>query len=264
MDMREALAKGPQLGFGIMWPTSGVIERIGPDWDWIWLDGQHGQLDYRDVLAGVRAANLVDRPTVVRVPGHEPGYIGKTLDTGCEAVMVPVIDTPEQAKAAVEASRFPPLGSRSYGARRAVDLFGRGYSHQERTQPLLVCQIETQTGVENADAIAAVQGVDVLFFGPDDMAMRQGLAMDKPRPKGCFDKALKTVADAAKRHGKFAGGVFATPESLNEAVQLGYRLIVVGADASLLPAASAEKAQTMRNALGGQASKQAGAAGSPY
>ena len=262
--MREALAKGPQLGFGIMWPTSGVIERIGPDWDWIWLDGQHGQLDYRDLLAGVRAANLADRPTVVRVPGHEPGYISKILDTGCEAVMVPVIDTAEQAKAAVKASRFPPLGSRSYGARRAIDLFGRGYSHQDRTQPLLVCQIETQTGVENAEAIAAVEGVDVLFFGPDDMAMRQGLPMDKSRPKCCFDKALKIVADAAKRHDKFSGGVFATPEMLRKAVELGYRLIVVSADASLLPTASAEKAQVMRKAFGGETGKPSGNTDSAY
>ena len=103
-NLREELQKGPMLGFGIMWPQVGMIERIGGDWDWFWIDSQHGQLDYRDVLAAVRACNLVGRPAVVRVPGHEPGPIGKMLDTACEAVMVPMVETAQEAQALVRAA----------------------------------------------------------------------------------------------------------------------------------------------------------------
>ena len=67
----ELLAEGPQIGLSHMYPAPGIIERIGPDWDWIWIDAQHGELDYSDVLGSVRACNLIGKPAVVRVPGHE-------------------------------------------------------------------------------------------------------------------------------------------------------------------------------------------------
>ena len=247
--LRQALAGGMQLGLGIMYPASGVIERIGPDWDWLWIDGQHGELSYHDVLAAVRACNLARRPAVVRVPGHDAGMIGLALDTAAEAVMVPMIDDADQARQAVEAAKFPPLGERSYGGRRPVDLHGRGYANPDRDQPVLICQIETSTALANAAAIAAVDGVDVLFFSPDDISMRQGLAMDQPRPKGYFDAALRNIADSAKARGKIAGGVFATPEALTLAAKLDYRLVATSADVSLLVDGSSAKAQLMRQAL---------------
>lgn len=247
--LRQGLAGGMQLGLGIMYPGSGVIERIGPDWDWIWIDGQHGELGYNDVLAAVRACNLVRRPAVVRVPGHDAGQIGLALDTAAEAVMVPMIDDAEQARQAVKAAKFPPLGDRSYGARRPIDLRGRAYSNPDQDPPLLVCQIETPTALANVAEIAAVDGVDVLFFGPDDISLRHGLAMDQPRPQGYFDEALRLVAASAKACGKIAGGVFPTPEALAVAVELDYRLAVGSADVALLAAGSSAKAQSMRQTL---------------
>jgi 2-keto-3-deoxy-L-rhamnonate aldolase RhmA len=246
---RELLAGGPQLGLDIMYPAPGIIERIGPDWDWVWIDGQHGELDEGDVLEAVRACNLIGRPAVVRVPGHDMGVIGKALDTAAEGIMVPLINDADQAQAAVEAAKFPPLGSRSYGGRRPIDLLGRGYSDPDQPQPMLVCQIETPTGLENAEAIAAVEGVDVLFFGPDDMAMRAGLSMDAPRPEGYFDEAMQRVADAARSQGKLAGGAFVTPKLLRQAADMGYRLIAAMADVLLLVDGSQQTARMARDAL---------------
>src|SRR6185436_15114752 len=163
-SFRSALAAGmPQLGLSIMYPSPGVIERIGPEWDWIWIDSQHGELDSRDVLAVVRACELVNRPAIVRVAGHEFGPIGLALDTNAAGVIVPCVDTPEQAKAIVDAAKFPPLGKRSYGGRRAIDLQGRSYSDHANQSVLLICQIESPQAIENADAIAAIDGVDALF-----------------------------------------------------------------------------------------------------
>src|SRR3954468_19114352 len=87
----------PLLGLSVMYPSAGALERIGSDWDWIWIDGQHGEMGHEQTLALVRACDLIQRPAVVRVPGHEAGPIGKALDTGAAAVIVPVVDTPEQA-----------------------------------------------------------------------------------------------------------------------------------------------------------------------
>jgi len=247
---RELLGGSPQLGLGIFYPAPGIIERIGPDWDWIWIDGQHGQLAYTDVLAAVRACNLVRTPALVRVPGHEAGLIGMALDTAADAVMAPMVEDAAQAARLVQAAKFPPLGSRSYGGRRPIDLFGRAYAHDETRMPLLVCQIENEKGLKNASSIAAVEGVDALFFGADDMSMARQLPMDKPRPKGYFDEALEAVARAADANGKIAGGVFTDEQGLSHAVKLGYTLIVGTIDVSLLANGSKDSAARLKKCLG--------------
>lgn len=246
----EQLNSGPRLGLGNMYPVSGLIERIGPDWDWIWIDGQHGELGYTDILAAVRASNLIGKPALVRVPGQEAGPIGKALDTAADAVMVPMVEDADQAGKIVKAAKFAPLGSRSYGARRNIDLFGRAYSHADNPQPLLVCQIENESGFKNADAIAAVDGVDALFFGADDFALERGMPMDQPRPDGCFDDVLEAVARAAKANGKIAGGVFPSEQALPKAVELGYTLVVGTGDVALLAQGSRAAADRLRTSLG--------------
>jgi len=242
----QALQCGPQIGLLMTYPAPGIIERIGPDWDWVWIDGQHGQLGYSDILAMVRAANLINRPALVRVPGHEGGPIGKVLDTAADAIMVPLVDNADQAAKIVQGAKFPPLGSRSFGGRRPIDRYTRTYAHPDRPGPMLVCQIETRPGLDNIDAIAAVPGVDALFFGPDDMALRDGLAMDTPRREGYFDDALNMIAKAAQKHGKIAGGIFTTPPQLRQAIELGYRLITGVADVGLLAAGSKTRSESLR------------------
>ena len=246
----QALTARPQLGMCSMYPAPGIIERIGQDWDWCWIDGQHGQWGTDEALAAVRACDLVGLFSMVRVPGQDPGVIGRTLDMACHAVMVPMVDTVEQAQAVVRAARFPPLGKRSYGGRRPIDLYGRAFSHADQPQPLVVCQIESLEALENAEAIAAVDGVDALFFGPDDMAQSKGMPMDGQRPAGCFDAEMKRVADAATRAGKFAAGIFTTPEALRGALAMGYRMIVCCGDVPLLAAGSVQAAKACRAAVG--------------
>jgi len=250
--LHEKLKTGkPVLGCCVMYPSPGVVERIGPDWDWLWIDGQHGQHDYRSLLQCVRAADYVQRDSVVRVPGHEAGFIGLVMDTAASGVMVPLVSTPEEARAVASAVKFPPIGSRSYGGRRPIDLYGRAYSDTANEDVLLVAQIETPEAIENAEEIAAVPGVDVLFVGPDDVAIRLGMPMSKPRPKGIFDKEMQHVAEAAKKHGKFAGTVCRDPEAIKDLVALGYQLLVSGGDVPFLADSSKRASEEMRNALAG-------------
>jgi len=125
-ELRASLCSGPQLGMCYMYPAPGIIERIGPDWDWVWIDGQHGELGYNDILSAVRACDVIMRPAVVRVSGQSPGDIGKALDTVPAAVMVPMVDNADQARTIVQAAKFPPLGSRSYGGPRVSARAGGG------------------------------------------------------------------------------------------------------------------------------------------
>jgi len=81
------------IGLYVAYPSAGVIERIGPDWDWTWIDGQHGMHDYATTLSCVRASNLVSRPSIVRVPGHDYGSIGLALDMATDGVMVPMVNS---------------------------------------------------------------------------------------------------------------------------------------------------------------------------
>lgn len=249
-SFRSTLKNGtPQLGLCIMYPSPGVVERIGPDWDWVWIDGQHGELGYSDVLALVRACDLVGRPSFVRVPGHEFGPIGLALDTGASGLIVPVVDTPEQAQTVVNAAKFPPLGRRSYGARRPIDRQGRLYSDTANEEVLLLAQIESPEAIDNAKAIAAVPGIDALFLGPDDIMLRRGYSMNTPRSKETLGADMEAVVSACRRHGKFAVTVGFGPEMLNLCAEIGFNMIVSGGDVPFLANTSRQASEEARAVL---------------
>jgi 4-hydroxy-2-oxoheptanedioate aldolase len=229
---------GLPLGFSISYPSPGVIERVGPDWDWVWLDGQHGELSYDSILACVRAAELVKVPAVIRVPDHDYGSIGRALDMGAAGVMVPMVEDEEEAENIVKAAKFSPLGQRSFGGRRPIDLLGRKYAHIANDDTLLIAQIETKKGLANAAAIAAVPGIDALFLGPEDMALQNGLPMDQERSIDFDAKVMDEMAVAAKNAGKIAGTVATTPEILELTVGMGYQLLVASGDIYLLAGGS--------------------------
>jgi 2-keto-3-deoxy-L-rhamnonate aldolase RhmA len=221
-------------GINISYPSAGVVERIGSDWDWLWLDGQHGQLSYDNILNCIRAADIIGVPSVVRVCGHDYGTIGLALDSGACGVMVPMVENSEQASRIVQAAKFAPLGKRSYGSRRMIDLYGRQYSEDANDDILLIIQIENQEGLENVDEIASVPGVDILFFSPDDISLEMGLKMSEPRSTGLFDKQMERLASVAKSKGKIAGTVAVSPYLIKKAVGMGYGLIAISSDVSIM------------------------------
>ena len=250
-SLRKMLDAGkPLLGLSVMYPSPGAVERIGSDWDWIWIDGQHGEMGHEQTLALVRACDLIDRPAVVRVPGHEFGPIGKALDMGAAAVIVPCVDTAEQAKAVVDAAKFPPLGKRSYGGRRPIDFLGRGYSDTANSDTLLIAQIESPQAIENADAIAAIEGVDALFLGPDDLMLRRGYAMTETKSKQTLGEDMEAVMAACRKHGKAAVSVGVGEEMLRLCLSMGFTMIVSGSDVGFLAGGSKQAAGEARKVVG--------------
>lgn len=250
-QLAEKLRNG-QVAIGInnMYPAPGIIEGMTKGWDYVWIDGQHGEMSYDSCLHAMQAARGMQIDTLLRVPFHEPGILCQFADLAPSAIMVPMINNAAEAKAIVKALRFPPLGERSYGGRRIIDLYGRDYITE--FEMLVVAQIETLEAVANAEEIINTEGVDALFFGPDDMKMRMGLPMSTQLNENDeLRAALKTVADACTKAGKFAGCVTPTAESIKMSKQLGYQLVVGGGDIAFLRVAAAEKITMLREALGG-------------
>jgi 2-keto-3-deoxy-L-rhamnonate aldolase RhmA len=233
-NLRARLDKGNvALGVATMYPASGIIEGMGTGWDFVWIDGQHGEFSYDSLLHSCQAARATGLDVLLRVPVYNCTQLGPYADLGPAAIMVPMIRTREQARQVVQAIHFPPLGERSYGGRRIGDILGREY-HKD-LDVLLVAQIETEDSVEAAPDIVAEPGVDVLFFSPDDMKVRMGLPVTTSLAASKkLQKAMEQTVAATKRAGKHAGCVVGDEKSFEIALSMGYRFLVGGSDIAFL------------------------------
>jgi 4-hydroxy-2-oxoheptanedioate aldolase len=198
------------------------------DYDYVCLDTQHGAIDYQTSVAMAQAILLGGGHPIARVPWNEPGIIGKTLDAGIEGVIVPMVNTVAQAEAVVQASRYPPLGSRSYGPVMAG--MRRADHHGWSTDGIAVIpMIETVEAMRNLDAILAVPGIDAIYVGPADLSASLGLKPQNNDGETLFDDALVMIASACKRAGIVAG-IHTTAPLVARRVEQGYQMITVTSD----------------------------------
>ncbi|MFH1498699.1 MAG: aldolase/citrate lyase family protein [Verrucomicrobiota bacterium] len=217
------------------WLSSGspVVAELAArcGFDWLLLDMEHGCLPEAELLANLRAAGSGDVCVVVRVPTHEAGLIGRALDWGADAIMVPHVETAAEAGALVRAMRYPPDGSRGYS--RSVRAYGYGLIAPEtRAAPMLFAQIESVKGIANVDAIAGVDGVEVLFVGPADLKLSLSTAPAAPS----YLDALDSVIRAAKAHAVRAGILVRDRGDTETLVKQGFTKIAVDSDLSILRA----------------------------
>lgn len=176
---------------------------------------------------------------MVRVPRGEYTYLARALDLGARGVMIPMVESVEQAKSIVQACRYPPVGRRgaAFGFAQCDYLGGdvgdKITRYHERT--LVIAQIETERGLEQVERIAAVDGVDVLWVGHFDLSNFMGIPgrFDDPR----FDAAMRRVAEVARRLGKAAGFMATDAAWIARAREMGYTMIAGGTDTGLLEAA---------------------------
>jgi 2-keto-3-deoxy-L-rhamnonate aldolase RhmA len=247
--LKEQLKNGKIL-FGIcnLYPASGIIEGIGTGWDFIWLDGQHGEHTYESIFHGVQTAFGMGMDTIIRTSGYEEGMMGRYADIAPSAIMIPMVDSGEQARKAVEALRFAPLGKRSFGGRRVIDLYGRNY-HVDH-ELLVIAQIETKESLQNLYDIIHTQGIDALFFSADDLRLSMGMPMNTSVIGNKeLEKAMEATAKAAVGAGKFCGCVAASNEMVKITVDMGYRLLVGGTDSMFLRTGSVQKLGEMKEGL---------------
>ncbi len=248
-DLRSRLDNAEVVaGLGNMYPAAGIIEGMCQGWDFVWIDAQHGQLDYNYVLEAVRTAASIDVASVVRPPGISADILGIYADMAPAAIMVPMTQNASEVNKIVEALHFPPKGKRSFGGRRIIDLNSRNYYKDSHL--MVVAQIETPEGVTNAEAIIGVDGIDMLFFGADDFRIRLDVSVNQTHME-CDEimEAMRDIANAAKKAGKSCGTVAATPELIKASVEMGFQMIVAGGDNGFLRGQSKKKLEEVHHSL---------------
>jgi 2-keto-3-deoxy-L-rhamnonate aldolase RhmA len=186
---------------------------------------------------------------LVRVPATEYHFVARALDVGALGVMVPLVDTREQAERIVSFTRYPPEGRRgaafgfAHDEYQGGDVLEKMRAIHQRT--LVICMIETRAGLDNVEAIAAVDGVDVIWLGHFDLTNFLGISGQFSHPQ--YRDAVKRIAAAAKKHGKSAGYMAASEELGREYLGHGYRMIATGTDQSLLQTATAQLISAWKN-----------------
>jgi 2-keto-3-deoxy-L-rhamnonate aldolase RhmA len=199
-------------------------------YDGVWVDAEHRPWDPREVETMLARHEAADIDCLWRPPTKEKTALYRLLEDGATGLMIPHVSTPEQARELVQAVKFPPLGDRGLdGAGPDANYWigaPKDYTVQANRETFLVVQIETPQALENAGAIAAVPGVDVLFLGPGDMSLRLGCTAAVNDPK--MAEVQEKIAAVARQHGKAWGRPVGTATNARAVIQLGAQLVAYG------------------------------------
>jgi 4-hydroxy-2-oxoheptanedioate aldolase len=253
--MRETLRDGdPVVGTWASLADPAIPELLAPDADFVVLDTEHTPNSLETVADCARAVDAAPGQALplARVAWNDPVRIKRLLDTGVAGVMVPMVESAEEADAAVEACRYPPDGVRGIATARASD-YGRNFeSYVERANEdvLTVLQVETEAGVENAADIAAVEGVDALFVGPADLSANLGVFGEWSHPD--LVDAISTVLDAGAAADTPVGTLGSRSEEVRALGSLGFDFLVAGVDTAMLLDGVAEAVGAARETLSGE------------
>jgi 4-hydroxy-2-oxoheptanedioate aldolase len=220
------------LGGWVTLPGSLAAEVIGrQNLDYVCIDQQHGMIDDSTAFPMLQGLTAAGANPIVRVRWNEPAAIMSALDGGALGVIVPMIETPEDAAQAVRACRYPPRGQRSYGPIRARDIMG-STDPEVLDQVACIIMIETAEALERLDEILSVPGVDAIYIGPSDLALALG---EKPGTSSpVLEDAIGRIVDACRAHGIAVGIHTASGEVARGYRERGFDLVTVFSDAGLL------------------------------
>ena len=248
---RQLAAGKVALGFGVRLARTVDIATVAKTcgFDWLFIDMEHTSIDV-DTAAQMAAASLaVGISPFVRVPGKEHHHASRLLDTGAQGIVVPHVDSVEEARRAVAYCKYPPVGHRSVmGAlpHFAFESVPVGETiTQTNQETLVVVMLETPDAIAKADEIAAVPGVDAILIGTNDLCAEMGIPGQFTDPR--VEQAYVKVIAACRKHGIHPGmgGVY-EPKLMEKYISLGMRLILSGADMSFIMPAARERATFLR------------------
>lgn len=235
--VRRRLAAGePSVGTWLSLPSpegAEYVSRLG--FDWLVADAEHNPIDIRTLAQMFAAIAHSDTAPMVRIPWNTPEHFKRCLDAGAWGVVVPMVNSREEAERAVEACRYHPLGNRSVGGGRhalSFDTAATDYYRRANDEILLVLQIEHIRGVENADAILSTPGVDACFIGPNDLAASMGMGLgvplesDDPR----LVEAIGHVRETCLRHGVAPGVHCSDAAGVNQRLGEGFRFCAMASE----------------------------------
>jgi len=232
---RAIYAGQQQIGFWNSMACATTTEILaGSGFDWLLIDAEHAPNDVPGVLAQLQA--MMEDPThpIVRIPQNDPIVIKRYLDIGAQSFLIPMVETAEEAQAAVSATRFAPEGIRGFAGASRATRFGRvqNYHHRAHEEICLLVQVETLKGLDNLEAIAAVPGIDGVFIGPGDLSADMGYLGDQGNAAvvELIEKTVRRIVAAGNR-----AGILTADETLaRRYMAAGCVYTAVGIDTGLL------------------------------
>jgi 4-hydroxy-2-oxoheptanedioate aldolase len=240
--MVEITAAAPHFSTFVQIPDLNVVEILArTTLNSFILDCQHGMFSGSSIGPALGAAAYCGKPAFVRIPVGDFAFASRALDLGAAGIVCPMINTVADARAFVDHVKYPPVGARSWGPRRALPLSGLAaadYLHQANGLSLAFVMIETLTALDNVDAILATPGVDGAFVGPMDLSvsLSEGGALDISNSR--VQEALDVISGACARHGKAAGIFALNPAQTADYVKRGYGFVALAQDAMFMTQAA--------------------------
>ena len=238
----------PSIGTWLSLGSPLAAEQLGQaGFDWLNIEQEHAAVDATLTQYILQAISVGDAVPMVRVPWNGGDWIKRALDAGAYGVVVPMVNSREEAERAVAACKYPPEGTRSIGGVRPRLYGGADYVQHANEEIAVVLQIEHVRGVENARDILSVPGVDAYFVGPNDLCASMGLppSLEPDFPE--FWQALDRVKQIAAELGVASGIHVATPERACAMVDAGYQFISIASDAAFMASAAASAVSTVRD-----------------
>ena len=238
-EFKKQLREGrPKLGLFLNSHSPTVAEQLSHSgYDWLLVDTQHGPMSNEKLSAMLAAVSSGGAKSLVRVSGYQDrAGIQQSLDMGADGVLVPYINTAEEARQAISCCRYPTAGTRSvYFPQRSMNKAGLlGYAGEANENTIVALQVETADCIKNMDEIAAVPGVDLLFLGQNDLCMSMGLFEKYKFPDMYFSPELTAATDklraAAKRNNIILGLFLFGTSRVGEFLDKGFTLVGVGND----------------------------------
>lgn len=228
----------PTYGAWLSIPSTFSAEAISHQgFDYVCIDLQHGMADYTVAAEMLLAIHSTEAVPIVRVPANDFAAINRMLDAGALGIIVPMIRSVADTRAAVQACRYPPHGSRSYGPTRAAFAAGPDYFDTANEAVLCIPMIETQEALEQLDEVLSVPGIDAVYVGPNDLSLALGSGPGAHNP-GPYRQAYQRIAKACAAHSVVAG-IHANASLAAGHVETGYRMITVSSDLGALVSAAA-------------------------
>jgi 2-keto-3-deoxy-L-rhamnonate aldolase RhmA len=222
------------IGLSIAHPdVAEIIGKLG--YDWAFIDTEHSPMDVMDVQVLLQAMSSSSTVPIVRVAWNDMVMIKKALDIGAYGIVVPWVNSREDALRAVQAIKYPPQGFRGYGPRRA-SLGDPDYQKTANDEVMLVVQIETQNAIDHIDEILSVPGVDATMIGPYDLSLSLGVFRDWDNPK--FKSAIQKIRESCTRNGVSPG--ILVQDDVEKRFAEGFRFFLVASDTALITSGGAE------------------------
>jgi 4-hydroxy-2-oxoheptanedioate aldolase len=206
--------------------------------DWLIVDLEHSENDLANLQAMLQAISTTATIPFVRLPAQDVVFIKRSLDLGAYGIVVPQVESVMEAEAVVKATRYPPIGRRSWGTPRGLLYGGPDYFTRAADEIMVVAMLETAAGVQNARQIMAVEGVDACFVGPNDLSISLGHSPEATPLSPEVERAIEAIKSGAEAEGKAAGIQTYTATALNERLRQGFTFVGLSTDIRFLSTAA--------------------------